>query len=115
MLRTLARAALTAAFLCAAAFMAAQAHDAPSGWPYPRDCCGGTDCAPLRAGDLEYTAQGWRVKQTGEVIPLSAVQPSGDRQNHRCRMEPGDPASETRCRSENGRKVCCLFIADPGI
>ncbi|MGE0290517.1 MAG: hypothetical protein AB7I42_29530 [Bradyrhizobium sp.] len=120
--RTVLRVAITITFLSALVVLAglvilarAQAHDAPSGWAYPNSCCGGSDCAPLRAGDLEFTSQGWKVKLTGEVIPLAAAQPSGDRQNHRCRTEPDDPRSETRCQSENGAKVCCLFIADPGI
>lgn len=62
-------------------------HDAPSGWQYPANCCGGTDCAPVpcdelaedRNGGVIYWFKGTRLNFT----PLQ-VQPSQDRQCHVC-------------------------------
>src|SRR5215471_6230351 len=34
------------------------AHDAPSGWRYPQDCCGGSECRPIECSTAEPRADG---------------------------------------------------------
>ena len=52
-------------------------HSAPSGWPYPTDCCNGSDCAPLPTSAIEELPEGSVVvKVTGEKF-LAAPSPQG--------------------------------------
>jgi hypothetical protein len=90
----------------------AWAHQAPSGWEYPNECCAAhNDCAMIEARFVSITPQGYRV-----VLPLGAhprpyavddlfvpadprIRRSGDGDWHLC-IRP------------NGQ-VLCLYVA-PG-
>ncbi|MDR6953831.1 hypothetical protein J2X65_003194 [Ancylobacter sp. 3268] len=74
------------------------AHEAPSGWEYPRDCCSAYDCYPVPAGALRFGPGGITVEATGETFPSRStiVRPSGDGAFHRC-SRAGDPAKPTIC------------------
>ncbi|HEX2257541.1 MAG TPA: hypothetical protein VHG92_12750, partial [Afifellaceae bacterium] len=86
----------TAAALAAAVGPAEQphAHD----W-YPNACCQDVDCAPLADNAIFFSAAGWHVLETGEIIPLddNRVRLSPDRNFHRCRLEFWERRSGTRC------------------
>lgn len=86
------------AIIAALASFPALAHDAPSGTPYPIICCSNHDCAPIAETDLEPTVEGFRVRQTGELIRYTSdkVKPSPDGQYHRCTYG-GRPEALTRC------------------
>lgn len=75
--------------LCALLWLAlilapGQAHDAPSGWPYPGGCCAGVHCAPLPAEMVERTAEGYLIVPTGELIPYKVANSSPDGDYHYC-------------------------------
>lgn len=76
----------------------ASAHDAPSGWSYPRDCCSAVDCYPVPESALRVTPDGLEVVETGEVLPYSSskIKNSGDYEYHRC-SAAGDPEMNTIC------------------
>lgn len=72
-------------------------HDAPTGWSYDGSCCAGVDCEPVPMTEIEVTADGYRYKPTGEVIPFGQARKSGDQDFHRCRFDHENPLSKTRC------------------
>lgn len=105
MLRTLARAALTAAFLAAAGLLAAGAHEAPSGWPYPPSCCHGTavggDCQMIPREAVRIGPAGYEVTLTPIdhpmverrihfTVPYGSERPAPDGEYHVCikQIEP---------------------------
>ena len=79
----------------------AAAHDAPSGWTYPLACCSDFDCREVADADVVEGPQGYVIKVTGEVIPMTSrkVRPSPDGVYHWC--------------SVNGQQdgaTICLFV-----
>jgi hypothetical protein len=45
------------------------AHDAPSGWPYPAECCDARDCYEISSDEVELRRDGsYRIRQTGEIF-----------------------------------------------
>jgi len=38
-----------------------RAHQAPSGWAYPTECCSGIDCAEIPASAVKETQRGYQV------------------------------------------------------
>lgn len=92
------------AIMALAAFGRAYAHDAPSGWPYPSECCGGNDCHPVECSDVEETAYGWLWD--GVPFPRPSVKSSHDRQCHACTQNYSDLSGASR---RFGR---CLFILE---
>ena len=81
----------------------AAAHD----W-YPRSCCSDQDCAPVPAGGISATAEGWFIPQSGEVIPFDSplvkpTPPEGGGEFHRCSVAG---LSEAR--------TLCLFVPEVG-
>lgn len=79
----------------------ARGHEAPSGWPYPSECCSGHDCYPISGDEIEATPVGWLIKATNELIEYNdpKVKPSGDAQYRRCSAQG----------KRDGRTIC-LFI-----
>ena len=75
----------------------ARSHDARTGWHYPRICCSGEHCEEVPAATVQWTRAGWYVVNTGETIPEKYARPSPDGKFHRCRIEPADRNSRTRC------------------
>jgi len=90
-----------AAFPVLSAPGAARAHDAPSGWAYPVSCCSGYDCREVRDADIIEGPQGYVIKTTGEVIPMTdrKVRPSPDGQFHWCSIA-----------GKADGKTICLFV-----
>lgn len=64
-------------------WISAQAHDAPSGWKYPTDCCNGGDCMLVHVQELPG---GYYIEETGELIEYRSlkIRPSGDSDFHIC-------------------------------
>lgn len=59
-------------------------------------CCGIDDCKQLAPTDLTVTPQGYRVNETGEIIPFGLVLPfSPDGRPWRC--EANKQTKATRC------------------
>lgn len=78
----------------------AKSHD----W-YDQACCHAThhggDCKPIEDDAVEITPKGWRVKETGEVVPYADTRErkSKDSQFHRCSPSYKNPnaMNYTRC------------------
>lgn len=97
--RTRAFAALGIASLFPA--VPAAAHDAPSGWTYPLACCSDFDCREVADADVVEGPQGYVIKVTGEVIPMTSpkVRNSPDGQFHWCSVA-----------GKTDGKTICLFV-----
>jgi hypothetical protein len=76
----------------------AGAHDAPSGWTYPLACCSDYDCREVADADVVEGPEGYVIKVTGEVIPMTSrkVRKSPDGVFHRCSVQ-GKQDSATLC------------------
>lgn len=81
--------------LAVLAAVPAAAHDAPSGWPYPGECCDGQDCAPIPYERVRSTPHGYELTlKPGDhpliteamtiFVPRDRAEPSGDRSYHLC-------------------------------
>lgn len=68
----------------------AQAHQAATGWTYPSDCCGLTDCALVPAKDVKVQGNGWRVIPRDLYIRQDQSRPSPDGDFHLC-TQPTKP------------------------
>jgi hypothetical protein len=101
-----------AAALIAAMAAKGRAHQAPSGWAYPIECCAGIDCAEVPAGAVKETPQGYRVTLSpGEhpmvkapfaaVVPYASTRPAPDGAYHIC-LNPQ-------------LKVLCFFAGSRGV
>lgn len=79
----------------------ALAHDAGSGWAYPLSCCSGYDCREVADADIIEGPDGYVVRVTGEVIPMTSrkVRPSPDGVFHWCSVA-----------GRNDGKTICLFV-----
>jgi hypothetical protein len=71
------------ALLLAILLACASAHDAPSGWAYPPQCCGEVDCHPVGCDELiEGKSGSWSY---GKVrFAASQISPSEDGACHVC-------------------------------
>lgn len=63
------------------------AHQAPSGWQYPLECCSDRDCMEVADTAIEERPEGYIIKETGEVIPMTdrRIRFSPDGHFHWCR------------------------------
>lgn len=61
----------------------AHGHEAPSGWKYPDDCCGGHDCREIACTSIKSDRDGG-VTWTGLKFEREMVKVSGDAQCHVC-------------------------------
>lgn len=75
-----------------------QAHDAPSGWSYPYECCHDMDCRPVSARTVKERAGGYVITDTGELVGYKdrRVRQSPDGLYHWCSID-GRPDSRTIC------------------
>jgi hypothetical protein len=80
------------------AVIAAQAHDAPSGWKYPFSCCSGQDCRPVTTRTISERPEGYVIATTGELIGYGdkRVRSSPDGEYHWCSVA-GTDDGETIC------------------
>lgn len=93
---------LAAAFaLSMAASLSAAAHDSASGWAYPLACCSGYDCREVADAEVLERPEGYVIKTTGEVVPMtsSKVRMSPDGVFHRCSVAGRDDGA-----------TICLFV-----
>lgn len=77
------------------------AHDATSGWTYPLACCSDFDCREVADDAIEEGPQGYVIKVTGEVVPMTSrkVRNSPDGVFHRCSVRGRDDGA-----------TICLFV-----
>lgn len=62
---------------------AARAHDAPSGWSYPVDCCSGHDCDLIAASRVQSIGGGYLI-DGAHYVPAGQVRRSPDGEFHAC-------------------------------
>lgn len=77
------------------------AHQAPSGWMYPPDCCGGKDCAQTE--DVEITGAGYHIKGTHLLVGF-----------HDPRIRPSPDSHFHACMPPSKSTVYCLFVPTMG-
>lgn len=89
-------AALGASLLCA---FPARAHQAPTGWAYPRACGADRDCWEGRSSALGERPRGYVIPWTDEVVAYEGrtVRQSPDGEYHSCAHEAGVDAGQTVC------------------
>ncbi|MCR4264682.1 hypothetical protein [Nitratireductor sp. ZSWI3] len=65
------------------------AHEAPSGWNYPMECCSNRDCQQIPANDVIERSEGYLVKPTGETLSYtdSRLRKSPDGVYHLCAVK----------------------------
>jgi len=63
--------AIIFAVLIALFISVASAHQAPSRWNYPAECCSGRDCEPLPSDQIEETPTGYLIKPLGIIMQYS--------------------------------------------
>ena len=61
----------------------AYGHEAPSGFQYPSDCCGGSDCRPIVCSTIKDNPDG-SVNWLGLFFAREQVKMSGDAMCHVC-------------------------------
>jgi hypothetical protein len=61
----------------------AWAHEAPSGWSYPKSCCANQHCRPIACSTADVRFDG-SVEWTGLVFAREMVRISGDAMCHVC-------------------------------
>lgn len=78
-------------------------HDVtdPRHW-FPTACCGMGDCFKEAVNNVEQTPTGWKLKNTGEIIPYTAP-----REPH------GDASAGSQLISPDGNYWRCPENADP--
>ncbi len=64
----------------------ADAHQAPTGWAYPLNCCSNQDCREVATEAISERTEGYMIGQTGEVIGYAdrRLKDSPDGQYHWC-------------------------------
>jgi hypothetical protein len=79
----------------------ARAHEAPSGWMYPYECCSGYDCRPVSSKWIKESAGAFIIPTTGEAVPYTdkRIRTSPDGEFHWCSV----------AGSDDGRTIC-LFV-----
>lgn len=89
--RTGLRAGLAVAGFAIAMFfaliVASAAHDAPTGWTYPWECCSGHDCGEIAADRVKLVASGYLVDGK-HLVPHKDVKKSPDGAFHACFPTP---------------------------
>jgi hypothetical protein len=115
MKRMLAVMAVVMAMLVALAW-AVRAHQAPSGWAYPYECCAGHDCAAVASQAVVERRGGWQVTvapgthpqvpagrpAVSDFVPVERARPSPDGEFHIC-LSPAD------------LRVLCFFAPPGGV
>lgn len=96
-LRSAIAVAAIACLLVGFGLLQAHAHDAPSGWSYPLDCCSGHDCRPIDPAEVQELGGGKVLDRvTGETLSGKQVRFGGDGQWHICNVG-GDREAKPIC------------------
>ena len=90
-----------AALAFSPASLPARAHDAPSGWPYPFECCSGVDCRPIKASQVRAGYDGYLIRSSGEVVVYS---------DSRVRRSPDDAFHWCSNGGRDDGRTICLFV-----
>lgn len=81
----------------------AMAHDAPSGWSYPPECCSTTDCREIASSAVKEVWNGYLITLSTkqEVVPYGSykIRNSPDGMFHWCTLGGG-----------NDGNTLCLFV-----
>lgn len=77
--------AVVMVFLSAAS--PAKAHEAPSGWSYPWECCSNMDCAEIAPSRVKIGAGGY-VIDGRFTVPQSEARSAPDGKYHACFPKP---------------------------
>ena len=77
------------------------AHDAPSGWQYPANCCHNMDCRPISADWVHEGTNGYTIAGSPETVPYGdpRVKNSPDGKFHWCTPNGRD-----------GGRTICLYV-----
>jgi hypothetical protein len=77
------------------------AHNAPTGWSYPMNCCSGVDCREVKSSWVKELPTGYEIIKTHELILFhdKRLKDSPDGEYHWCSTQGHD----------DGRTIC-LFI-----
>ena len=75
-----------------------EAHQAPTGWAYPKECCSNMDCREISAEAISERPGGYVIEATGEQVSYSdpRIRQSPDGVYHWCSVA-GDSDSRTIC------------------
>lgn len=104
-----AAAALKIALLAGAATLStsgtSEAHQAPTGWAYPKECCSNMDCREVSAEAISERPGGYVIEATGEQVGYSdpRIRQSPDGVYHWCSVAGGDDS-----------RTICLFVPPQG-
>ncbi|PRD41977.1 hypothetical protein C5748_19075 [Phyllobacterium phragmitis] len=93
--------ALTALLLLPAMQFQAEAHDAPTGWSYPYQCCHDLDCRPVSARSVAERPEGYVITGTGEVVGYRDV---------RIRQSPDGLFHWCSVSGKSNSRTICLFV-----
>lgn len=82
------------------------AHEAPTGWFYPMECCGNKDCRVLSDKMIGEQPAGYLIRATNETVPYNdrRIKQSPDGVYHWCSVN-GDEKTAT----------ICLFVPPKGM
>ena len=81
---------------------------------YPESCCSNQDCFSMAHNEIEHTAEGYYIRQTGELIPYNRARRTpaeGNGQFHRCSLQ-GDRTAPTLGRYNNHKH--CFWAPEYG-
>jgi hypothetical protein len=116
MMRRLASLAIIIAVMCFAVAWSLKAHQAPSGWAYPYECCSNQDCARVAPESVRERRGGWHVTVLPGThpqvpagapavmvfVPVNEARPSPDGEWHIC-LHPSD------------KRLLCFFNPPGGV
>lgn len=102
--------ALGILFTILATTFPAKAHQAPSGWNYPIECCHDQDCYEISEKDIVIVEGGYMILANKEIVPFEKVKTSPDGRYHRCSYNRGDPTAGTIV--DRTTETICLFIPE---
>jgi hypothetical protein len=77
----------------------ANAHEAPTGWKYPWQCCANNDCQQVSDKAIEEQKDGYVILSTGEVVAYGdkRIKDSPDGEYHWCAHPSGPDVGHTIC------------------
>lgn len=79
--------AFLAAFLLCVFVISVMAHEAPTGWTYPWECCSGHDCGEIAADRVKLVASGYMIDGK-HLVKHQDVKKSPDGAFHACFPTP---------------------------
>jgi hypothetical protein len=83
----------------------ALAHQAPTGWVYPANCCSNQDCREVTHEAVVEVVRGYEIVSTGELIPMT---------DHRIRRSPDGEFHWCSVAGAAKSGTVCLFVPDRG-